>query len=67
MSQYLRRRAVLARYDLRTSTLYDWIAKGLFPRPVQLGPRAVGWAVEELEEWERSRKPTQRGGYHITT
>lgn len=52
MSQYLRRRAVLARYDLRTSTLYDWIAKGLFPRPVQLGPRAVGWAVEELEEWE---------------
>jgi prophage regulatory protein len=59
MPIYLRRRAVLARYGLRTSTLYGWIAKGLFPRPVRMGPRAVGWAVDELEAWERSRTATQ--------
>ena len=55
MPKYLRRPAVTERYALPPSTLYDWIKQGLFPRPVRLGARAVGWAVEELEAWERDR------------
>ena len=57
MSKFLRRPAVSARYDgLPASTLYDWISKGLFPRPIRLGARAVGWRIEDLEAWERSRQ-----------
>jgi prophage regulatory protein len=55
MTRFLRRPAVSARYGLPPSTLYDWIAKGQFPRPVRLGVRSVGWALEELEAWERDR------------
>ncbi|HVE22494.1 MAG TPA: AlpA family phage regulatory protein [Acidocella sp.] len=51
----LRRPEVTARYGLPTSTLYDWMAKGLFPKPIQLGPRSVGWCVEDLERWEIER------------
>ena len=40
------------------STMYDWISKGLFPRPYQLGPGRVGWLRRELAAWERSRPPS---------
>ena len=55
MPKFLRRPAVSERYGLAPSTLYAWIAKDLFPRPVRLGARAVGRSMEELEAWERAR------------
>jgi prophage regulatory protein len=55
MTRFLRRPAVTARYGLPASTLYDWISKGLFPKPVRLGARSVGWSVDELDRWERER------------
>jgi prophage regulatory protein len=51
----LRRPAVSDRYGIPRSTLYDLIAKDLFPRPILLGTRAVGWRVEDLDAWESSR------------
>lgn len=38
------------------STLYDWMAKGLFPRPVKLGARAVGWRADDISAWLESRE-----------
>lgn len=32
-----------------TSTIYDQMQKGLFPKPVKLGPRAVGWVEDEVD------------------
>lgn len=61
MPKFLRRPAVSERYGVPPSTLYDWIAKGHFPKPVRLGARAVGWSVEELEAWERSRQHERDG------
>jgi prophage regulatory protein len=58
--KYLRRPAVSERYNLPRSTLYALIAKGQFPRPVRLGVRAVGWAIDELEAWERARAAERR-------
>jgi prophage regulatory protein len=31
------------------SGIYDEIARGLFPSPVPLGPRAVGWVEQEID------------------
>jgi prophage regulatory protein len=39
-----------------TSTWYDLQNAGLAPRPIKLGPRTVGWIIEELESWVEARK-----------
>ena len=36
-------------FGLRKSAIYDRIARGLLPAPVDLGPRAVGWVSTEVE------------------
>ncbi len=38
----LRRKQVEARTGLARSTIYHHIKAGTFPRPIPLGPRAVG-------------------------
>ena len=47
----LRRDAVLALTGLSRSGMYDLIAKGLFPQPVRLGKRRVGWVDSEVYAW----------------
>jgi prophage regulatory protein len=42
---------VRARTGLSRSTIYLRISEGGFPRPVQLGVRAVGWVESEIDEW----------------
>jgi hypothetical protein len=37
------------------TTLKRWIAAGLFPKPVELGPNSIGWRVAEIEAWLASR------------
>lgn len=52
----LRRRDVEARTGLSRSTLYAMMAQGMFPRPVRLGLRAVGWPEAEIVEWLEARR-----------
>ena len=41
--QILRRKDVEATVGLSRSTIYHLISQGLFPAPIKLGKRAVGW------------------------
>ncbi len=52
----LRRPEVLARTGLSKSTLYALAAAGLFPKPVRLAARAVGWPEAEIDAWLAARK-----------
>ena len=57
----LRLPAVKARTGLSRSTIYQRVAEGSFPKPVNLGKRAVGWLESEVDQHvatliERSRK-----------
>lgn len=57
----LRLPAVAARTGLSRSTIYQRVADGHFPKPVNLGVRAVGWLESEIDEYltaliQRSRK-----------
>ena len=36
-------KAVLAKTGLSRSSIYSYVAQGLFPRQRRLGPRRVGW------------------------
>ena len=59
----LRRLQVQARTGLARSTIYELIAAGKFPAPIQLTDRAVGWLAHEIDDWissriAQSRKPS---------
>ena len=61
----LRLPAVKARTGLSRSTIYLRVSEGHFPRPVQLGGRAVGWVDAEIDEWlaqqiENRRNPKSK-------
>lgn len=57
----LRRPQVQEMLSIGKNTLTRWIQTGHFPRPVRLGPRAVGWPVEQVEGWLANRAPTVPG------
>jgi prophage regulatory protein len=51
----LRRKQVEKRTGLSRSTIYLRIQEGTFPRPINLGARAVGWLENEIEAWLAAR------------
>ena len=51
---------VMARTGLGRSSIYDKIGKDEFPPPINLGPRAVGWLADEVEEWIQGRIDASR-------
>lgn len=51
----LRLPAVKGRTGASRSTLYLRIQQGLFPRPVKLGQRSVGWPASEIEAINAAR------------
>lgn len=51
----LRLPAVKNRTGLARSTIYLRVAQGMFPKPISLGGRAVGWVEAEIENWLSSQ------------
>jgi len=47
----LRLPKVKDRTGLSRSSIYLRISQGLFPKPISLGARAVGWVEEEIDQW----------------
>ena len=50
-----RRKQVQGESGLSRSTIYMRIAEGLWPKPVRLGPRAVGWVASEVNAVNSAR------------
>jgi len=42
---------VMALTGLSRSSIYAFIQKNTFPKPIRLGERAVGWLSSEIENW----------------
>ena len=55
VSPILRRPDVEAVTGLSRSTIYKWMDEGSFPKPVKLGPRAVGWREADINDWLETR------------
>jgi len=56
----LRRKQVESRTGLARSTIYQYMKDGVFPKPVQLGPCAVGWIESEISAWISQRVAAAR-------
>lgn len=54
-SAILRLPEVLARTGLSRTGVYRRVAAGGFPKPVALGPRAVGWREADVLAWINAR------------
>ena len=59
---FLRRKQVETRTGLSCSTIYQCIKDGVFPKPVPLGPRAVGWIESDVSDWIAARVKIARDG-----
>ena len=59
--QIITRREVEAATGLSRSSLYRLSAAGLFPRPIKLGARAVGWRADEIAAWIEQRTAERDG------
>ena len=53
--KFLRLSDVKERTGLSRSTIYLNISKSIFPRPISLGVRCVGWLESEIDAWIQSR------------
>jgi prophage regulatory protein len=51
----MRLKEVINTTGLSRSSIYAYMAKGGFPKPIQLGPRAVAWVEEEVQGWLMER------------
>ena len=51
LTQILRRRQLEEKLGLSRSSIYQMVADGLFPKPIKLGQRAVGWREDDVENW----------------
>lgn len=51
----LRMKTVIEITGLARSTVYKYVAEGIFPKPISLGGRSVGWLESEIHSWIQSR------------
>ena len=58
----LRLPAVMARTGLSRSTIYLRVSQDTFPKPVNLGGRAVGWVEAEIQKWLERQIEIRRKG-----
>ena len=59
---FLRRKQVEPRTGLSRMPIYQYIHDGACPKPVPLGPRAVGWLESDVSAWIATRVRIARDG-----
>ena len=52
---------VIERVGFSRSSIYAFVDNGSFPKPVQIGIRAVGWLDSDVDDWISDRIEKSRG------
>ncbi|EHQ16464.1 Prophage CP4-57 regulatory [Shewanella baltica OS183] len=50
-SQIIRYNELAATFGVSKTTIWRWRRSGAFPNHIQLGPRIIGWKIEDIELW----------------
>jgi prophage regulatory protein len=45
----LRQRQVLELLGISASTLWEWVRRGRFPKPIAIGPNSKAWLADEID------------------
>ena len=62
VNNILRLPQVKKQTGLARSTIYLRMSEGSFPKPINLGVRAVGWLESDISDWVQSRIEKSREG-----
>lgn len=62
MDHILRRKQLIEIIGISYTTLWRMEKAGDFPARIRLGRRAVGWHLDEVEEWLKTRERYQAKG-----
>jgi prophage regulatory protein len=49
--QLIRLKEVSSKFCIPTSTIWYWIKKEKFPKPIKLGERFIAWRESDLNAW----------------
>ena len=60
--KFLRLVEVRNRVPYSRSTIYQLVAQGKFPKPINLGARTVAWLESDIDEWIAARVGKSRAG-----
>ena len=55
MESLMRLPAVMQRVGLSRSTIYLYISRGLFPKPIRITPGVVGWPSTAIDVWIKAK------------
>ena len=55
-NKYFLKKELATRYRVSTSTIERWVSDKNFPSPLRIGPNRILWDIEEILDWEQSRK-----------
>ena len=58
----LRLPEVKTKTGLSKSTIYLFMSQGIFPTPISLGIRAVGWVESQVNQWIDERIKSHKKG-----
>jgi len=47
---------VLALIPVVRSTIWKWVRRGRFPKPVKIATRQKAWYADEVAAWQRERE-----------
>ena len=61
-TKFLKLPEVRTRTGKSRSSIYQGVKDGTFPKPIKLGPRAVGWIEAEIEAHNQARIAASRSG-----
>jgi prophage regulatory protein len=56
MKRIFRMKDICQAYGLSRSTIYRMVEGGIFPKPIKIGAKAVGWCSEDLDAWFNARR-----------
>ncbi len=54
--KYFLKKELASRYRVSTSTIERWVNSNILPLPIRVGPNRILWDIDEIIEWEKSRK-----------
>ena len=61
LDRFMRTKEVLEILSVSRSTLYNWMQKGVFPRPIEIsgpGTRVLRWRRSVIERWLETNQAT---------
>ena len=55
-NKYYLKKELASRYKVSISTIERWVHLKNLPPPIRMGPNRILWDIEEILDWEQSRK-----------